>query len=133
VSKVGLVALALLLIGGCDPKREEREQQSASSVAFAEERLRALPNADKAQALGLLSGACYGAEPCDVQRRCRDAYAGHVQATTLTAAAKQKLLDGDAQGAAGLVTAAEQKLTQAARDVADCTDRASALRRHYKL
>jgi len=124
---------AWVLLAGCDPNRELREQQSASSVALAEERLRALPNADKARALGLLSGACFGTEPCEVQRRCRDAYAGHVQATTLTAAAKQKFADGDAQAAAGLVTAAEQKLAQAARDVADCTDRASALRRHYKL
>jgi hypothetical protein len=125
--------LAALLLGGCDPNRELREQQSASSIALAEERIRALPNADKGQALGLLSGTCFGSEPCEVQRRCRDAYAGHVQATTLTAAAKQKLADGDAQAAAGLVTAAQQKLTQAAREVADCTDRASALRRHYKL
>ena len=96
--------------------------------------LRDAPNPQKAKALsGLTRAPCDGEGVCEVRDTCRDAYALHVEALDLTAAAKQLMADGKASEAAKLVGAAEQKLGEAARKVDDCTQRAAALRRRYQL
>lgn len=65
--------------------------------------------------------------------RCAAAYALHVDALALTQAAKQQLADDQGEAAAKLLGAAQQKLEQARAPIADCTDRAAALRRRYGL
>lgn len=102
-------------------------------MARAVEVLRNAPNAAKAEPLAALAKlACTGAEVCAVRDACRDAYALHVEAVTLTAAAKQKLADKPLE-AAKLLGSSEQKLKEADPRVSACSDREAALRRRYKL
>jgi hypothetical protein len=129
----------LLLLGapcwlGCDGAKELRAQQSAGGVLLALGVLREAPNQAKAKALsGLAQAPCNGEGVCEVRDACRAAYALHVEALTLTAAAKQKLTDGQAQLAAALLGPAEEKLKAASAKIEDCNERAGALRRRYKL
>lgn len=129
------VALALTLppaLLGCDA-RTSRERQGAAEVVRAEERLRAADNSQKGRLLGALSTPCVGAEACETQRICRAAYRLHVDALSLTAAAKDKLDAGHGDEAARLLGSAEEKLKQAQADVTTCTEHAHDLRRRYKL
>ena len=127
------VALGLLCaLLGCG-KGSDAERRSAADVARAEESVRGADNAHKAQLLSLFASPCVGQEPCDVQRRCRAAYAQHVDALHLTAAAQQRLSDGHGEEAAKLLGSAEQKLQSAGAEIGDCTARAGELRRHYHL
>jgi hypothetical protein len=121
-----------LAASGCD-STAERERESAAQVARAEEQLRTADNPRKGSVLGSLDAPCVGKEPCEVQRLCRAAYRLHVEAVDLTGAAKQKLAQGSAEEAAKLLGSAQEKLEQAGGEVANCTLRAGALRRQYKL
>ncbi len=133
-SKLGhSLAVAALLLA-CDGAKELRAKQSAGGVLLALQVLREAPNAEKAKALtGLTQAPCLEEGVCEVRDTCRAAYALHVEGLTLTQAAKQQLQDGKALDAAKLVGSAEEKLKQAGRKVDDCSDRAGALRRRYKL
>jgi hypothetical protein len=136
VSARRLRLLSLIALGAlsCDGAKELRAQQSAGGVLLALGVLREAPNASKAKALnGLAQAPCNGEGVCEVRDACRDAYALHVEALALTAAAKQKLVDGQAQVAAELLGPAEQKLKAASTKIDDCNERAGALRRRYKL
>ena len=127
-----LAAAALLL--ACDGAKELREKQSAGGVLMALQVLREAGNAEKAKALlGLSQAPCLGEGVCELREACRAAYALHVEGLTLTQAAKQQLSDGKALDAAKLLGSAEEKLKAAGPQVDDCTDRAGALRRRYKL
>jgi hypothetical protein len=109
-------------------------QQSAGRIARAIEVVRDAPNAGKATALSQLSKlACSGPDVCETRDACRAAYALHVEATTLTQAAKLKLSQGDSAEAAKLLGSSEQKLTEASPKVEACLTREAALRRRYKL
>lgn len=134
-ARYGLLLSALGVAGlACDGAKELRAQQSAGGVLLALGVLREAPNASKAKALtGLAQAPCNGEGVCEVRDACRDAYALHVEALALTAAAKQKLSDGQAQLAAELLAPAEQKLKTASAKIDDCNERAGALRRRYKL
>ena len=128
-----LCALLVVVLASCEPSVHDRERQSAAQVLRAEQAVRSADNADKQRLLPFFAMPCFGQEPCDVQRRCREAYALHVDALRLTQVAKQTFADGKSAEAAGLLGSAEHKLQQARSQVADCTDRASALRRRYHL
>ena len=128
-------AAALLVLScACSSAREAAEQQSAAQVARAVELLRQAPNAAKSAPLADLTRlACQGTEVCATRDACRSAYALHVEALTLTQAAKQQLADGKPDEAAKVLGAAEQKLADADTKVKACTDLEGALRRRYKL
>jgi hypothetical protein len=132
-SKLALSSIIVLGVA-CRSQREMDEQQSAARVARGIELVREAPNAAKAGPLTELAKlACLGAEVCKARDACTAAYAEHVEAVTLTAAAKQKLADGDAGEAAKLLNASEQKLAASAPRVTACTDLEASLRRRYKL
>jgi hypothetical protein len=132
VAPTTLVVVMASAAFGCD-RDTDRERQSAADVVRAERSVREADNAQKARALGALEAPCVGQKPCEVQRICRAAYQLHVEALSLTAAAKQQLGDGRAEEAAKLLGSAQEKLQRAQGDVATCTERAGALRRLYKL
>jgi len=126
----GLLGLAL----ACSSAEEQAAQRSAAQVARAIEVLRNAPNSAKAEPLSTLAKlGCTGADVCKTRDACTGGYAMHVEALTLTAAAKQKLADGDAGDAAKLLNASEQKLAASAPKVTACTDLEASLRRRYKL
>jgi hypothetical protein len=128
------LALALSATASCGSSREAVEQQSAAQVARAIEVVREAPNAAKAAALeGLGKLVCNGAEVCAARDACVAAYREHVEAVTLTEAAKLQLVEGNGNEAAKLLGSAQQKLGAAKDKVAGCTDREAALRRRYKL
>ncbi len=127
-----LLAASLITTLACDSSAS-RERSSAADVARAEEQLRSAENSRKASVLTALDGPCEGNAPCEVQRLCRPVYRLHVEAVSLTEAAKQQLADGHAERAAKLLGSAEEKLKQAQGEVASCTLRAGALPRQYKL
>jgi hypothetical protein len=132
--RYGLLLLGAASAFGCDGARELRTKQSAGGVLLALGVLREAPNPAKAKALtGLTQAPCSGEGVCEVRDACRAAYALHVEGLTLTAAAKQKLADGDAQLAAQLLTPAEEKLKAASAQIDDCILRAGELKRRYKL
>jgi hypothetical protein len=136
VSALRRGALALLFAASlsCDGAKELRAKQSAGGVLLALGVLREAPNPAKAKALtGLAQAPCNGEGVCEVRDVCRAAYALHVEALTLTSAAKQKLADGEAQQAAQLLAPAEEKLKASSAQIDDCNARAGAMRRRYKL
>lgn len=121
------------LLGACSPPGLTA-QQSAARVARAVEVLRNAPNADKAAPLAALGQlGCTAADVCETRDACRLGYALHVDAVALTLQAKQQLRDGKTPQAANLLLTAQEKLNEASRKVAECTDREAALRRRYKL
>jgi hypothetical protein len=133
-SRLGYVLPVAALLLACDGAKELRAKQSAGGVLLALQVLREAGNAEKAKALtGLAQAPCVGEGVCELRDACRAAYALHVEGLTLTQAAKQQLQDGKALDAAKLLGSAEEKLKDAGRQVDDCTDRAGALRRRYKL
>ena len=126
-----LASCALL---ACSSAREAEAKQSAGRVARAIEVVLNAPNAAKATALAELAKVSCGApDICETRDICRSAYALHVEALTLTQAAKQQLDDGKSTEAAKLLGASEEKLTEASRRITDCAERDGALRRRYKL
>ena len=128
-----LLAAACFALG-CSSSEDALAKQSAGRVARAIEVVRDAPNAGKATALAELAKlSCSGPDVCETRDACQTAYALHVEATTLTQAAKLKLNEGDAAAAANLLGASEQKLSDASGKVSSCMDRESALRRRYKL
>lgn len=129
---VWLALTSSLTALGCD-RSEQQERQSAAEVVRAEEQLRSADNSRKGSVLSALDAPCVGQEPCEVQRLCRAAYRLHVEAVTLTGAAKQQLGDGNPETAAKLLGSAQEKLQRAQAEVASCTVRAGDLRRRYKL
>ena len=123
----------LSALAGCGSK-EAAAQQSAAQVARAVEVLREADNAKKGPALAALSALpCQGEGVCEARDACRTGYTEHVEAFTLTQAAKQLMTDGKAEEAANLLGSAEEKLLGAGRKVTSCTEREAALRRRYKL
>jgi hypothetical protein len=128
-----LLALWLAALG-CGDGQELKLKQSAANVARAEERLRNASNPEKAAALAELAElSCFGEGPCEARDRCAAAYGVHVEALNLTQAAKLQLADDKPLDAARLLGAAEAKLKEASGKVADCTERAAALRRRHAL
>ena len=124
----------LSLASACSSTQELETKQSAGRVARAVDVLRDAPNAGKAVALQeLVRTPCRGPEVCATRDACSSAYALHVDATTLTQAAKLKLSEGDSAEAAKLLGASEEKLADSKRKVTACVERESALRRRYKL
>lgn len=122
------------LLCACSSGQAIEEQQSAARVARAVQVLRDAPNAAKAPALASLSQlACAGADVCETRDVCSSAYQLHVDALTLTEAARLQLQNGQQLEAAKVLGAAEEKLAAAGRRVAECTEREAALRRRYKL
>jgi len=118
----------------CSSSEDALAKQSAGRVARAIEVVRDAPNASKATALAELAKlSCSGPDVCETRDACQAAYALHVEATTLTQAAKLKLNEGDSAAAAKLLGASEQKLSAASAQVETCMTRESALRRRYKL
>ena len=118
----------------CSSSQDALAKQSAGRIARAIEVVRDAPNAGKATALAELAKlSCSGPDVCETRDACQAAYALHVEATTLTQAAKLKLNEGDSAAAAKLLGASEQKLAEASPKVEACTTRESALRRRYKL
>lgn len=129
-----LALTAPLLVLACGSRVDPEAQQSAGRVARAVEQLRNAPNAAKVPALAELGKlSCTGPDVCETRAACQTAYAQHVDALNLTAAAKLKLLEGQGPEAAKLLGSAQEKLGQAAQLVTLCTERESALRRRYKL
>jgi len=103
-------------------------------VARALEVLRGAPNPGKADALRELAKMpCKSPETCAARDACVIAYTMHVEALTLTQAAKLQASEGRGAEAAKVLGAAEQKLSEARGKVTDCTDREGALRHLYKL
>jgi hypothetical protein len=132
-SRVGDCALLLLLLG-CGSAEHAAEQKSAAQLARAIELLRQAPNEAKAAPLSALAQLpCTGAEVCATRAACSAAYGLHVEATSLTAAAKLLLADDKPAEAGRLLNSAQQKLADASAKVSDCTAREGALRRLYKL
>lgn len=131
--RLAFVFTAPFLVLACGPRVDPDAQQSAGRVARAVEQLRNAPNAGKPVALGALGKlSCSGPEVCETRDACTKAYTEHIDALSLTAAAKLKM-ESDGAEAARLLGAAEEKLGAAALLVTACTERESALRRRYKL
>jgi hypothetical protein len=127
-----LCAVAPLV--SCSSGQVAAEQKSAAQVARAIEVLRQAPNPAKAEPLALLSRLpCTGHDVCQTRDDCRAAYALHVEALTLTEAAKQKLADDQPLEAAKLLNASDEKLKAADSRITTCTQLEGALRRRYKL
>jgi hypothetical protein len=127
-----LLAVASWLVA-CSSAADAEARQSAGRVARAIEVLRDAPNAGKPEALSALGKtACSGPDVCETRAACQSAYAEHVDALSLLAAAKLKLADAP-QEAARLLGSAQSKLTAAETKVMTCTEREQALRRRYKL
>ena len=115
-------------------QRDPEAQQSAGRVARAIEVLRNAANDAKAKPLEALAQvACTGPDVCETREACRAAYTLHVDAVSLTGAARQKAADGQATDAAKLLGSAQQMLGEAGSKVQACIERESALRRRYKL
>lgn len=128
-----ICALGLLLFG-CDAGREQRLKQSVAQLCWAEDRLRAAPNAQKAELLAALSRTpCPEPAACAARDVCTAGYTLHVDALALTQVAKQSLADGQGERAAKLLGAAEEKLKLAAARIDTCTSRVAALRRSYTI
>ena len=128
------LAAACCVAFACSSAADAEAKQSAGRVARAIEVLRNAPNAGKAPALAELDKLpCAGPEVCETRAACQVAYAQHVEALSLTAAAKLKLVDGQAQEAAKLLGSAQTKLSEANTKIQSCTNREGALRRRYKL
>lgn len=128
------LGLSLCLAVACGSSERAEAQRSAGRVAHAIETVRKAPNLDKAEGLrGLTEVACTGADVCATRDVCRAAYALHVEATRLTQAAKLQVLRGQSLEAAKVLGAAQEKLGEARRQVADCTEREGSLRRRYRL
>jgi hypothetical protein len=122
------------LLAACGSAREAEAKQSAARVARAIEVVRSAPNAAKGAALqDLVKVPCGSPDGCAARDACQAAYALYVEALALTQAAKLQLADGKPADAAKLVGASEEKLTDASRRIADCTEREGALRLRYKL
>lgn len=64
---------------------------------------------------------------------CVSAYTLHVDALSLTAAAKQLMSDGRDAEAAGILGAAEEKLKRAGPEIERCTSLSAGLRRAYSV
>jgi hypothetical protein len=121
------------LLEACSPQGVTA-QQSAARIARAIEMLRNAPNAGKAGLLkSLVELGCTGPDVCETRDACQRAYTLHVDAVGLTQTAKRQLQEGKTPQAAQLLITAQEKLSEASRKVADCTDREAALRRRYKL
>ena len=134
IRKLALALTAPILVLACGSRVDPEAQQSAGRIARAVELLRSAPNAGKPTALSELKKlACAGPDVCETRLACETAYAQHIDALNLTAAAKLKLDDGHGDEAAKLLGSAEEKLGQAAPLVTVCTEREAALRRRYKL
>jgi hypothetical protein len=135
IQPLKLALSSIIVLGAaCRSQREVDERHSAARVTRAIEVLREAPNAAKAQPLANLAKLpCAGSDVCKTRDACSAAYAMHVEAVTLTQAAKQQLADGHASEAAKVLGAAERKLAQANLEVTTCTDLEGALRRRYKL
>jgi len=129
-----LWALALAALG-CRARPSPADAEAVAHICWTEQRLRTVANPEKAPYLTSMraAGCTTGSEACVVRDRCAAAYALHVDALALTQAAKQQLADDQGEAAAKLLGAAQQKLEQARAPIADCTDRAAALRRRYGL
>ncbi len=135
IRRARLVACALLgcWLVACSPQGLTA-QQSAARVARAIEVLRNAPNPDKAGPLAALSAlGCTGPDVCETRDACQLGYTLHVEAVALTLRAREQFRDGKTPQAAKFLISAQEKLSEASRKVADCTDREAALRRRYKL
>ncbi len=135
IHRLRVVASAALgcLLGACSP-HGLTAQQSAARVARAIEVLRNASNPHKAEPLVALTDlGCTGVDVCETRDACRRAYTLHVEAVTLTQQAKETFRDGKAPQAAKFLISAQEKLSEASRKVAACTDREAALRRRYNL
>ena len=129
---VALVTFVSLLLA-CPPKGLDA-QQSAGRVSRAIELLRNASNEDKAGPLAaLVQLGCTGPDVCATRDACVSGYTLHVEALALTQRAKAQFRDGKTPDAAKFLLTAQEKLTEASRRVADCTDREGALRHRYKL
>lgn len=126
-------ALGLLLLG-CDANRELREHETVAHLCWAEERLRSAANAEKELLLAdLAQTPCPVAEACAARDKCSSGYTLHVDALKLTAVAKQNMADGQAEQAAKLLGAAEEKLKASRMRIDECTASMAALRRAYSV
>jgi hypothetical protein len=126
---LGLAAL------GCRTRPAPADAEAVAHICWTEQRLRTAANPEKAPYLTDMqrAGCTAGSDACIVRDHCAAAYGLHVDALALTQAAKQQLADGHAETAAKLLGSAEEKLEQARAPIAECTDRAAALRRQYGL
>jgi hypothetical protein len=132
-SKVRPLGVAVLALS-CSSSQEAAAQKSAAQVARAIEVLRQAPNPAKAAPLAALAKLpCSAPDVCQTRDRCREAYAVHVEAISLTGAAKQKLANDEPLEAAKLLNASDQKLKDADLRVTTCTELEGALRRRYNL
>jgi hypothetical protein len=127
------IALSVLSVA-CGSGIDAEAQQSAGRVSRAIEVVRNAPNAGKGEALvALAKTPCKGLDVCETRDACQAAYALYVEATTLTAAAKQQLASGNSLDAAKLLGSSETKLSAASAQVTTCVEREGAMRRRYKL
>lgn len=125
--------LLLLSLAACSD-RDAQAKQSAARVARAIELVREAPNAGKGAVLPQLgAAACAAPDVCQTRDRCRAAYALHVEATSLTAAAAHSMSRGNAQEAAALLGSAQEKLGQAGMQIDACMALERALRQKYRL
>lgn len=133
MSRAAFLALPALLLA-CGPDRGAQAKQSAARVTRAVATLRNAPNGGKEAPLeSLRQLACAAPDVCQTRDACQAAYTLHLDALKLTGAAKLNARDGKTEEAARLLGAAEGKLGEAGKAVAECIERESVLRRTYKL
>jgi hypothetical protein len=138
VSRPGRLSAALLLCGfGCDPRAGEeglRQKQSVAHLCWVENRIRSASNPEKSSFLADLSRSpCPTPDACRMRETCVAGYTVHVDALSLTSAAKQLMAEGRDGEAARLLGAAEGKLKEAGPNVEQCTSLSADLRRAYSL
>lgn len=134
--KIFRALLTVCLAFACDSRsrEESRRQREVAQLCWVEDRIRNAPNAGKGAVLSELSRApCPAPDACRMRDACVAAYALHVDALELTAAAKQLLSDHKDVEAAGILGAAEAKLKQAGPGIEQCTAASADLRRAYGI
>ena len=125
---------ALVFLGAACQPQDLTSQQSAARIARAIEVLRNASNEAKAAPLAaLVDLGCTGPDVCETRDACVSGYTLHVEAIALTQRAKAQFRDGKTPDAAKFLITAQEKLSEASRKVAACTDREGALRHRYKL
>lgn len=133
MSRAAFLALPALLLA-CGPDPQAQAKQSAARVTRAVAALRNAPNDGKEAPLeSLRQLACGAPDVCQTRDACQGAYTLHLEALKLTGAAKLNAQDGKPLEASRLLGAAQAKLSEAGKAVADCIERESVLRRTYKL
>jgi hypothetical protein len=123
-----------VLLSQCSLGPSASQKAEAGRISYAIDALRDAPNSAKQQLFAALqSAACETPDLCALKQQCMTAFEEHLRALAETARAKSLLMSpGNEAEAAKALDSAETGLSQAAPEIAKCTDAQGAAQRKYK-